>query len=540
MGKPIDCFLIGHNEMTFANYERSIRIMGVDSGAYRDLNMNFISHENRMYSTPEIFNRFCANGNGNAHIKPVSMGSSFSATVAYLGTYLWRRGFSFDYVSSFQEEKEYLAEKLAKEDILTIAITTTFYVTSLPLFEIMEFIRKYNDKAKIIVGGPFVAAQYCNRDAKAFQSVLRSIRADYYINSSQGEAALVELLTALKQNASITNINNLFYRTDEGYTATTMVKEDNPLSENMVNWELFAPRVGDYVMIRTSRSCPFNCAFCGFPQHAGKYQTAELSAVEAELNSVNQIPTLKHVDFVDDTFNVPPQRFKDLLKMMIKNSYKFTWHSQFRCQYADREMVELMKESGCKGVFLGIESGNNRILKNMNKSATIEQYRQGIELLKEHGILTFGCFIVGFPGETDETAWDTFRFIEESGLDFSRAQLWFCDPFTPIWQQRDDYQIKGVHFKWFHATMDYRRGCDIIEQGFSSLKKSIWVPQYNFEFDALFHLMNRGMSLDQVKLFLKGFNRGLREKLGDSPQKQASPEVMEMLQQACPGCASAG
>jgi radical SAM PhpK family P-methyltransferase len=536
MKKTIDCFLIGHNEMNFADYERSVRIMGVDSGAYRDLNMNFICHQGQLYPAPDIFNKFCSNGNGTSGVKPVSMGSSFSLTVAYLGTYLWRNGFTFEYVSSFQGEKKYLAEKLANENILNIAITTTFYFSFLPISEIIQFIKQYNQEAKIIVGGPFVSGQYRTREAKALQSLFRSIRADFYINSSQGEATLVKLLNTLKQGTSLDDVPNLYYMTEEGYASTPIEKEDNPLSENMVNWKLFSHRVDDYVMVRTSRSCPFKCAFCGFPQHAGKYQTADLQAVEKELNSLNQIQSLKHVDFVDDTFNVPPERFKDIVRMIIKNKYKFTWHSQFRCQYADREMVELMKESGCKGVFLGIESGNNQILENMNKAVTVEQYRKGIELLKEYGILTFGCFIVGFPGETDETVQDTFNFIEETELDFCRAQLWFGDPVTPIWDQKEKFQIKGIHFKWFHDTMDYRRGCDLIEQGFKSLKKSIWVPQYNFEFDGLFHLMNRGMNPEQVKLFLKAFSNGIKEKLGDSPQKEVSTEVLGMIKNSCPRC----
>ncbi|UCH98258.1 MAG: PhpK family radical SAM P-methyltransferase [Candidatus Aminicenantes bacterium] len=541
MKKKVDCFLIGHNEMQFEDYERSIRIMGVNSGAYRDLNMNFIRSNNKLYSASDIFNELCCNGNGSSSSdsirpKPVTMGSSFSATVAYLGTYLYRRGLNFDYVSSFQDEKEYLAEKLAQEDILTIAITTTFYVSSLPILEIMEFIKKYNRDAKIIVGGPFVSAQVRSREPKGLQSVLRSIRADFYVNSSQGEATLVKLIRALKEGGDIDKINNLYYMNDEGYVSTPVLKEDNPLSENMVKWDLFADRVDDYVMVRTSRSCPFACSFCGFPQHAGKYQTANLKAVEEELNLLDQIESLRHVDFVDDTFNVPPERFKEIVRMIIKNRYKFLWHSQFRCQYADREMVELMKESGCKGVFLGIESGNNQILKNMNKAVTVEKYLKGIELLKEYGILTFGCFIVGFPGETDETIRDTFNFIEDSGLDFFRTQLWFCDPITPIWEQKEKYDIQGAHFKWSHATMDFRRGCDFVEQSFLSIKNSTWVPQYNFEFDALFHLMNRGMTQDQVKLFLKGFNSGIREKLTDPSQKEAGSRVLETIKKACGQC----
>ncbi|UCH93173.1 MAG: PhpK family radical SAM P-methyltransferase [Candidatus Aminicenantes bacterium] len=534
----IDCFFIGHNQIAFQEYEQSVRKMGIHSGAYRDLGINILQLNNQLYSAADIFNLFCCHQHRETPlIQPIKPVETFNAGIAYLGTYLHRRGFTFDFVNSFQDEKEYLREKLEHGNVLATAILTTLYVTPVPIVEIIRFIRQHNPFTKIIVGGPFVSTKYRTCTPAEFDYLLKSLGADFYVNSSQGEAALVKIIGSLKNNLPLNKINNIYYKTENGYVSTPLKREDNQLDENMVNWDLFADRAGEFVNVRTCISCPFSCAFCGFPQHAGKYQTADLEAVEKELNSLNQIPSLKHVDFVDDTFNVPPGRFKDIARMIIKNKYKFTWHSQFRCQYADREMVELMKESGCKGVFLGIESGNNQILENMNKAVTVEQYRKGIELLKKYDILTFGCFIVGFPGETDETVQDTFDFIEDTELDFCRAQLWFCDPVTPIWDEKEKYQIKGIHFKWYHATMDYSRGCDLIEQGFKSLKKSLWVPQYNFEFDGLFHLMNRGMNLDQVRLFLKGFSKGIGEKLGDSPQKEASPRVIEMIKQSCPRCA---
>lgn len=100
-----------------------------------------------------------------------------------------------------------------------------------------------------------------------------------------------------------------------------------------------------------------------------------------------------------------------------------------------------MKESGCEGVFLGIESGNNQILATMNKIASVEKYLEGIALLKEFDIVTYGSIIIGFPGETGETVQDTIGFIEDSGLDFYRAQLWYCEPITPIRKDRQKYQL---------------------------------------------------------------------------------------------------
>ena len=119
------------------------------------------------------------------------------------------------------------------------------------------------------------------------------------------------------------------------------------------------------------------------------------------LEVVGALP--QHVVFIDDTFNVPLPRFKDICRMMIKNDYQFNWFSYFRCSNSDEEAIDLMAQSGCKGVFLGIESGSPAILKNMTKAATPEKYVEGMKLLHQHNIMTFGSFIIGFPGETDET-----------------------------------------------------------------------------------------------------------------------------------------
>lgn len=143
MKKIIDCLLIGHNEMKFEEYEKTIQSMGLQSGAYKDLNLNFIQYNNRKYTASEIFNLFYYNNAiFDAGMGPMNLGNIFSATIAYLGTFIHRRGFSFDYINSFQNEKEKLAELLKNSDIDTIAITTTLYVSVFPIMEILSFVRK--------------------------------------------------------------------------------------------------------------------------------------------------------------------------------------------------------------------------------------------------------------------------------------------------------------------------------------------------------------------------------------------------------------
>jgi radical SAM PhpK family P-methyltransferase len=397
----------------------------------------------------------------------------------------------------------------------------------------MEFIKTYNKTAKVIIGGPFVFTQVRTQEPAVINYLFESIGADLYVCSSQGEATLVNILNALKNDLPLHRLNNIYYKSGSEYVATPFFTENNKLSENRIDWNLFSPRAGEYINVRTTISCPFSCSFCGFPQHAGAYQTTPVEEIEKELDQIARIPSLKGVSFIDDTFNVPPGRFKDILRMMKRKNYTFEWIANFRCQFADRETVELMKVCNCQGVFLGIESGNDQILKNMNKAASLEKHLNGVALLKEYGIMTFGSFIIGFPGETTETVQDTVKFIKESGINFFRAHLWYFEPITPIRRDREKYDLSGESFEWSHRTMDSKTASDLIDNIFLSAKNAIWVPQYNFDFDQLWHLMHRGMNMEQIKEFLKAFNSGIKEKLLNSSNSDASPGVIQRLKKAC-------
>lgn len=533
MSKNIDCFFIGHNEMKFSEYENKIRKMGINSGAYRDLNLNFVQYKENIYTAAEVFNKFYSDINKNDEtFKEFTLGDTFSLTIAYLGTYLNKRGLSIDYVNSFQNEKETLAKKLTNNKILSIVIPTTLYVSMFPIIEIVSFVRQYNKTAKIIIGGPFIATQMKTQEDSIIQYLFNTINADFYINNSQGEETLYKLIHALRNDVSYKDIDNISYRNGDKYISNPWKAENNSLAENIVDWTNFEDKIDESIAVRTSISCPFSCSFCGFPQHAGKYQLTSIDAIEKELNCIDSLGKVKSINFIDDTFNVPPERFKELLRLMIKNKYKFKWNSHYRCQFADRETVELMKESGCEGVFLGIESGSEQILKNMNKAATIENYKKGIALLKEYDIITHASFIIGFPGETEETVQETINFIEETQPIFFRTQLWYCDPFTPIWNQREQYGIKGSQFEWKHKTMDAHIACDLIEEIFLSVKNSTWLPQNNFEFEGVFQLLRRGMSLEQIKTFVEGFNQGVKDKLIDNKNQELSFMAIEKIKES--------
>jgi hypothetical protein len=192
-----------------------------------------------------------------------------------------------------------------------------------------------------------------------------------------------------------------------------------------------------------------------------------------------------------------------------------------------------MRESGCEGVFLGIESGSARMLELMNKTARPHHYRRMIPLLKRAGIVTHANLIVGFPGETEASVLETLDLIEEAAPDFYRAQLWYADPTTPVWQQKETYGIRGSSFNWSHATMDADAAADWVEHLFCVVRNSLWLPQWSFETWSLFYLQRHGMTLAQIKTFVRCFNAAIKEKLIRPGRTEVSSGVLRTVRESC-------
>ncbi|MGB7925168.1 MAG: PhpK family radical SAM P-methyltransferase [Pyrinomonadaceae bacterium] len=530
-----DCLIIGFNDANFEEYVKLVASMGKDSGAYRDLDLAFIKYNNKPYRSMDILDHFYHENSGGTH-RPFSNVDFLWPVVTYLGTYLTKANLSFDYVNLFHLEKDRLKEKLLKNDILTIAITTTLYVSPHPILEVISFIRQYNQTARIVVGGPFIGNQPKLLEEENMKGLFRSIGADFYIISQEGETALVNLIKALKSGSSLDAVANLAYRNGDDYVMTGSIIESNPLEENMIRYNLF-PRegFGEFVTLRTAKSCPFSCSFCGFPQRAGKYKYLSVEHVEQELNAIREIGTVTTLSFIDDTFNVPKERFKEMLRMMIRNNYGFKWNSFYRSDQGDEETIELMGKAGCEGVFLGIESGSDRMLEKMRKTSKRKDYMRAIPLLRDAGISMYASLIFGFPGETHETIAETMDLINQAKPDYFRAQLWYCDPVTPIWDEREKYGIKGSAFTWSHDTMDSKTASDLIEKVFLSQpeENSIWLPQFGFEQWSTYYLQRKGMTQEQLKLFLRSFNAVVKEKLIDPAKKEISPDLLENLRTSC-------
>jgi radical SAM PhpK family P-methyltransferase len=527
----LDCITIGYYEPKFADYERIVRQLGEDSEAYRDLKFSFVHASGRKMTYIELLShayRLAAGESGNSGDSGNSPEDEFksgdipSLAAVYLTNYLRRHGVRASYVNLFLYEQDKLREYL-EEKPACVAITTTFYGLNFPVIEIIRAIRRYDQEVKIVVGGPLVANHHRRCPPAEFLVALDDMGADAYVIESQGEATLLRIVQCLRQGGDLARVPNLVYRGADGKLALTAAEQEiNSLDENFIDWRRFAGEsLGSTLQTRTARSCAFSCAFCAYPTRAGKLTLAGLDTIEQELDAMYEVGGVRNAVFIDDTFNVPLPRFKDICRLMIRKRYGFNWFSYFRCSNSDAEAIDLMAESGCRGVFLGIESGSPTILKNMDKHAAVPQYMAGIRMLRERGILTFGSFITGFPGETEATVRETIDFIKETKPDYYRSQIWYCEPGTPIYFRKDKYGIEGEGFNWVHNTMESLEAMDHIDRAFLAIKDSRWLPQWSFDFWIIPYLLGKGLPQDRFADFMTHANRMLMPEIASVPEAEA-------------------
>lgn len=525
----LDCMVIGFNEGSFPDYAALVRAGGTTSPAFRDLRLAFVDHDGVPRRALELID--AVRPSRPAHSSMLSNMDFVAPAITVLATRLRKDGHRVHYVNLFQRDRSLLEERLRSGRVRSVAITTTLYIHPDPILEIVALVRAVSARTKIVIGGPYVNNLALTETPEACAEIFGYLGGDVYVISREGEATLSSLLSAWKLDAAVDNIPNLALADAEGgFRFTPSLHESNSLEKCPPDYSFIRPQDrGRFLATRTAKSCPFSCAFCAFPARSGKYTYLAVDQVEAELDRIAALPGVDTVTFIDDTFNVPRRRFHSILTTMIHKQYGFRWNCFYRSDHGNEETIELMRQAGCEGVFLGIESGSDRILENMNKTARRRHYEKAIAGLRAAEISTYASLIIGFPGETDDTVAETVSLIENAGPDFFRAQLWYCDPSTPVWQERDRYGIVGQAFNWRHDTMSSERAADIVEKLFREIENSVWLPQWGFEQWSVFYLQRLGMTHEQVKQYVRTFNSIVAEQLaGDCRDALHSRHLAEV------------
>ena len=184
-----------------------------------------------------------------------------------------------------------------------------------------------------------------------------------------------------------------------------------------------SPSKYPYVRIVTSRGCPEKCSFCQVPSLQGSYFRARSADhVCDEIEWLKNKYGIKSIVFDDDNLLTNPKRAKALFKTMIKRKINLPWTYDATAVFRlDTKMIDLMIESGCEYINIAIESGSERITRDIVlKPLDFKHAKAMVKYAKSKGLFVSGNFIIGFPTETWSEIRETINFCEEIDVDYAK------------------------------------------------------------------------------------------------------------------------
>lgn len=307
--------------------------------------------------------------------------------------------------------------------ILNKGDTKYFGCTVMPgvqLQQSISFTRRIRNEFPNVIniwGGYFPANQYC--------SVFKSDYVDYIINGP-GDVAFPSLLNAIESGIDLHSVNNLIFKKD-GQIVTTpkeaLLDQDSlpPLPYRKLN--TYYPIVNylgktflgnKTAAYHSSMGCPFTCSFCAVvPIYNARWKGKSAENIINDIMFLNKEYGADAVEFHDNNFFVSEKRTVEFSELILDKN--INWWGEGRIDTIDKysdESLKLMKNAGCKMIFFGAETGNDKILKQMDKGGTQtgDQIKRFAARMKKFDIIPEYSFVLGLPAESEQ---NVMRQIDE-------------------------------------------------------------------------------------------------------------------------------
>ncbi|MCL2359066.1 cobalamin-dependent protein [Candidatus Bathycorpusculum sp.] len=272
------------------------------------------------------------------------------------------------------------------------------------------------------------------------ENTLKEYPAVDLIVRGEGEETLVDLAEKLENHHNLADVLGITYREGDKIRRNPdrpYIKDLDsipfpahhlmPLDNLKHNGKLLIPLV-------SSRGCVYWCDFCSTVRMFGRgYRMRSAKNVVDEMQFVHQTYGVDQVTFYDDAFSVDRERVLQICKELHNRNLKLIWDCGTRVDMVDRELLKTMKDAGCIAVWMGVESGSEAVLSAMNKSIKLEQTRQAYKTAHEVGLMTIANVVLGFPGETEQTAKQTIRFVQQLNPEDVGFYLATPYPGTPMY-----------------------------------------------------------------------------------------------------------
>lgn len=503
-------------------HQNMLKLVLYLNGRYMDLFdlMNFSKNGHR---TPTL-----TFGNVNQYY---SLANSVTLNGIYLYQHLLKAGYDPIVIQNYATSN---LPDILQERPLAVCISSNFMFMD-DIREIAAHAKAYDPEIPVIAGGMLVkrlldpGESLSPQALKSFSTFYGKV--DAFVVEAQGEQSLVNLLQAYRSGGDLSRVPNLAFYDKEGKMHfTPRQREYLHMDHTAIAWdEIPKDYLRKTLPVTNSRGCFYRCRFCTYHWLFPEVHYKSLGVLREELRRIQSLGFVKHVRFTDDNFTAKKERFKSVLEMMIEEHFDFGWSSYARASALSPELVILMKASGCEFVDLGIESGSQVILDNMDKRLDREQALYAIKMLNDQGIYSRGSFIVGYPGETEKTFSETIEFIKESSLPYYSPYLFSYSKRSLVHEEGDRFGLIGIGRAWTHSTMDAVEASLLMSQMIIRIPEGFTDGLANIE--EIYRLLRgEGYSPENI---LEIFRLKRKLQLSSKESRSAkpfSPEVIKILE----------
>jgi radical SAM superfamily enzyme YgiQ (UPF0313 family) len=365
--------------------------------------------------------------------------------IAIIAAYVRQFGFSvavIDAEAEFWTPEQTVAE-IEKYDPLLLGMSA-FTTKMTAAGRTLKLAKERMTGVKTVIGGHHASA--------IPEKTLKEERVDFVIQG-EGYRPTVELLKRLKEGKNNFDIQGVWFlkngevinngravgitNLDElPFAAWDLLPMEKYRAHHWQAWDYNLDQAG-FAVLYTSLGCPFSCDYCSvnvvYGKHVTRYRSPEKSVCEIEL-LVSKYD-VKHIEIIDDTFTINPKRAEKICDEIISHNLddKINIWCFARSNTVSTELMRKMKKAGVNWVFMGFESGNDVVLRSVNKRQTVEQIKKATQTVHEAGIHIGGNYIFSLPEDTPESMQATLDLAKELNTEYANFFLPMAYPGTKLY-----------------------------------------------------------------------------------------------------------
>ncbi|MHA1932947.1 MAG: B12-binding domain-containing radical SAM protein [Promethearchaeota archaeon] len=351
------------------------------------------------------------------------------------------------------ELKDKIEEKAIEYQIFGITcLTNTFHLA----VDIARIIKKKNKNSYIILGGPHVTFMY--------KSILENDKKTEdlidFICIGEAEISFLKLVEILLSQIQTNNLLETYEDRLLKIKGITFYGSNGHLNVNLDSYKLDLadlplparfklPQDYYYYTIANvivNRGCPNQCSFCSRQKLFKKTKIRSISSILTEIRDILSMQTYSHINFYDN-ININNVFFRDFCNMFIEHELKIPWGCEIRVDTIEDEDAYLLREAGCQLIATGIESANLDVLRKNFKYQEPKRVMKGLLSLKKYKIPLQVYFVLGLPGETEETFQETIDYIKTLPLDKNDKINYFVAtpyPGSRLWDEKELFNINII------------------------------------------------------------------------------------------------